>query len=72
MTSDHVQSVTLRWPRNARPSKGDGPGSRRHPSRLASLAPQDDGVHTSEPHLAQPVKPPPSFDFHISFKSASS
>ncbi len=38
-------SVTLRCPREARASKGDGPGLySRHPSRLAALAPQYDGT----------------------------
>src|SRR5262249_39465919 len=45
-------TVTLRWPREARPSKGHGgchahvrcAASADHPSRLVSLAPQDDGT----------------------------
>jgi|SRR3954470_24892201 hypothetical protein len=43
-----IMTVTLRCPSEARASKGDGPYvatslGAAHPSRLATLAPQDDG-----------------------------
>src|SRR5262249_41643044 len=40
----NLRSVTLRWPSEARPSKGDGPGRSSFEGRARARPPQDDGI----------------------------